>query len=41
MHMAGGGCTGGGKGGCTCFLCIPSGYAPGNRNSGKEMVRHY
>jgi hypothetical protein len=27
MHMAGGDAQGG-EGGCTCILCIPTGYAP-------------
>jgi hypothetical protein len=35
MHMAGGGDAQGGEGGCTCILCIPPGYAPGQRPNKK------
>jgi hypothetical protein len=36
----GGGYAQGGRGGCTCILCIPPGYAPGqvDQKHGKEEV---
>jgi hypothetical protein len=36
MHRGGRGDAQGGRGGCTCILCIPPGYAPGEEIAGGE-----